>query len=67
LDNDFIDADSICIYNEAGELIKSIRINGIKIITINQLTEGIYVYQITFRNGQKISGKIIKLSVGQQE
>lgn len=59
LDNDFIDAESICIYNEAGELIKSIRINGTRIITINQLTVGTYVYQITFQNGQKISGKII--------
>lgn len=59
LGDDFINADYIKIYNEAGVLIKSIRINETRIININQLTGGIYVYQIIFEKGQNISGKII--------
>jgi virulence-associated protein VapD len=57
--NDFICAETITIYNQSGEFIKSYKINGARVINISQLNKGIYIYHITSLKGQKKSGKII--------
>ncbi|HOF15277.1 MAG TPA: T9SS type A sorting domain-containing protein [Bacteroidales bacterium] len=59
LDDDFINVNAINLYDESGKLIKSHKINGSRSININQLSLGIYFYQITSLKGQKKSGKII--------